>query len=957
MDCEIVAEKGNKKYKSLLGVFLKTSKKRLLISVLVSFFLFLLLTTFLLTWFNYRYKSFENYYTDYNWYNDNRVSISTRDLSLKNDTDTYLALAIDELHATLDDLAAGMFDNHTASMQYKMESINYNLTQIYDASLLTLQQEAFDILTTRFVEGRLPYTESELIYYPSDLLSPNYQIGDQLGLQVTIDETSYTHNFTIVGIIDSVSHTLYQNGYSNDIFESVRVSGEEFDYFKMDLFFTNPQLFVDIVANYPYNQTGSLTFKMDFNYQFDVKDSYNLLTIANELNIIQAYSDFEYFSDFSTLCSDLESFIFSFELNWLSQTLTIFILGVPIFLLFGLLIIELFNTGNFEKTTQFKLFKTYGLEFATLRKILFTENLITASVGFFSGIPLGILIGFGISFYGLDVATINLYLIAFLEPTIPLILLALFLFLLIGGFVTETFLAKRTVQLTSEIFKSKRKKFIRRLFTSMESLFLISGVFTFVIGLLSWLYISSSYYAISTFIVLLNICLVLMFVGILLTLAALFLILTRLLVFLWRYVGKKIWQRRKSYFTLALKQLSIYSNDYKRIIFTMLLISLCVSPGLVITKSSNNHLEMEANLKVGFSDVIIQTWADNNTMLMENISTITGVDLLTEVEVVTIRKLGNVRATSSEKAFYVDILNIYNVTDFIDVISANFPDSCKYTLADIAKLETNMTYMMSSEYAQRKNYDKNALYTSSEITSSYEDSYNMTFINKFDCFPLLPYKSSNFLERVVEDRYNLVMSNLTFSQLRHKFGYSTSFLNDTYILVRTTPIANKTLIVSDIKNLPYNIHVTTFEDELYAMKLILNKFTLTFLIVVTIISFILVIFYGFLTARNIYKQKMRIVETEYTVGAKKHQILLNFSIELLLVLIIPLVISIITSSTLLYTVYDYSFSIPQTYKKFVPWLPIWFIIFILLFCLVSISIGWLLELWNQFHRYRPARQE
>lgn len=940
-----------------MGVFLKTSKKRLLISVLVSFFLFLLLTTFLLTWFNYRYKSFENYYTDYDWYDDSRVSISTRYLSLKNDTDTYLALAVDELHAILDDIAAGMFDNYTALMRYKMESINYNLTQIYDASLLTLQQEAFDILTTGIVEGRLPYTESELIYYPSDLLSPNYQIGDQLGLQVTMDGTSYTHNFTIVGIIDSVSHTLYQNGYSNDIFEFIRVSGEEFDHFQMDLFFTNPQLFVDIVANYPYNQTGSLTFKMDFNYQFDVKASHNLLTIASELNIIQAYSDFEYFFDFSTLCNDLESFIIGFEFNWLSQTLTIFVLGVPIFLLFGLLIIELFNTGNFEKTAQFKLFKIYGLEFATLRKILFTENLITALVGFFSGIPLGILIGFGISSYGLDVATINLYLTAFLEPTIPLILLVLFSFLLIGGFVTETFLAKRTVQLTSEIFKSKRKKFIRRLFTSIESLFLISGIITIVIGLLSWVYISSlPYDIISVFIILLDVSLVLMIIGILLTIASLFLILSRLLVFLCRYVGKKIWQRRKSYFTLALKQLSIYSNDYKRAIFAMLLISLCVSPGLVMTKSSNDHLEMEANLNVGFSDVIIHTWADNNAMLMENISAITGVDLLTKVEVVTIR-LGIVKATSSEKAFYVDILNIYNVTDFIDIISANFPDSCKYTLADIAKLETNMTYMMSSKYAQRKNYDKKALYTSSEITSSYEDSYDMTFINKFDCFPLLPYKSTNFLERVVEDRYNLVMSNLTFSQLRYKFGYSTGVSNDIYILVRTTSTANNTLIANEIKNLPYDIHVTTFEDELSALSLTTNKFAFAFLIVVTIITFILVIFYGFLTARNIYKQKMRIVETEYNVGARKYQILFNFSIELLLALIVPLVISIITSSTLLYTIYDYFFGIPQTYKKFVPWLPVWFIVLILLFCLVSISIGWLLELWNQFHRYRPARQE
>ncbi|MBK5114469.1 MAG: FtsX-like permease family protein [Candidatus Heimdallarchaeota archaeon] len=624
----------------------------------------------------------------------------------------------------------------------------------------------------------------------------------------------------------------------------------------------------------------------------------------------------------------------------------------------SLLIIELFNIGNFEKTIQFKLFKTYGLEFGTLRKILFTENLLSTSIGLILGIPLGTLIGFAISSFGLDLANKASYFNAYLEPVVYVIILALFSFLIIGGFITELAFARRTVQLTSEVFKSKRKKFIRRIFTSVESLLLISGIITFIIGFLGWRYIPDSLYIVFAVLPLLTTFVFLMIIGILLTLASLFLILSRLIVYLWRYIGVKIWQKRKSYFTLALKQLATYSKDYNRAIFAMLLVSLCISPGLVLMKSSNDHLAIEANLKVGFSDICVMSWADNDSMLMESISTIIGVDLLTKVELVEIRELGIIKvANPDNRIFDVNILNIYNVSEFIEIISPNFPESCKYPLADISELETNMTYMMSSKFAQKNNYDKNETYSSSEITSLTYATYNMIFINKFDYFPLVPYKSSNFLTRLLEDNYNLVMSNLTYSQLKYKFDETTRVLYESYILVRINPTANKTLLVNMIESLPYPIRVTTFDNELNALKLEQNKFALVYLIIITIISFGLISFYGILTARNIYKQKMRIIESEYNIGAKKHQIWLNFSVELIFVIIIPIFISVIISSILLYYIYDIFLGVQQTYKNFVPWLPVWFIALTILFCLVAILGGWLSELWIQFHKYKPARQE
>ncbi|MFW9921794.1 MAG: hypothetical protein ACFFDW_00705 [Candidatus Thorarchaeota archaeon] len=950
-------KKGNQRYKTLLGVFLKTNKRRLITSVIVSVILFTILTTFLLTWFNYRYKSFQNYESSYDWYDDNEISITYQIFDLKNNPNLFLDLATSEIHSVLDTLATNMFDNYTALMYYEMESLNYLSNQTYDMSLLTLQHEAYEVLTNSLIAGRLPTNESELLYYPNDLTTQIYELGDNIGLQITSDETTYIRNFTIVGIINHFSYNLYQNGFSNDVFQYYQIN-QELEQYDIDLFFTNSHDFIDIILNYPFDRLGRLLVHVDFNYQFNFNALRNLLTITDELNSLRLNQDFEYFPKASIFCYDLEYFIISFQVNWIFQTLSIFILGVPIFLLLGLLIVEMFNVGVFEKTNQFKLFKTYGLEFGTLRKILFTENLVTVSTGLLLGVPLGILIGFVISSLGLNRTNYISYFNALLEPLVYVSILTLFLVLIIGSYITGIAIAKRTVYLTSEVYKTKRNKVIRKLLTSTESLLLISGIILFVIGFLAWQFIPDTSYIIIAVLHLLTVFVFFIVIGILFILASLFLIFSRLVISLWRFIGLKAWQKRKSYFTLALKQLATYSRDYKRVVFAMLLVSLCVSPGLVLLKSSNDHLIMESNLKVGFSDICIRSFANNNTIIMENLSAIIGVDLITKVELVEISELSNIKATNfDDRVFDVNILNIYNISEFIEIISPNFPSSCEYTLTDISELETNMTYLMSSKYAHKNNYDKNNIYSSSSITSPLSTPYNMIYINRFDYFPLLPYQSSNFLDRLTKDQYNLVMSNLTYSQLKHKFAETTRVSYETYILVKINSTANKTSIVKMIEDLSYPIQVSTFDDELNALKLQQNKFTLVFTMIITIISFGLISLYGILTGMNIYKQKMRIIESEYNVGAQKHQIWLNFSIEVILATIIPTFISVMLSSILLYSVYDIFLGIPQIYKNFVPWLPVWFIILIILFCLVALMSGWLPGMWIQFQKYKPVRQE
>ncbi|HUU78666.1 MAG TPA: ABC transporter permease [candidate division Zixibacteria bacterium] len=952
----------NHAVKAIFRLFLKTSRKRLIPTILASIIIFTLLSTFLLTWFNYRYKSFYNTVEySYDWCRDGEISViygSGLEEKLQ-ESHSYFDLAVNEVHSIVDEIAHGMFDKYTASMYCLIDSIQYYpLTQSYSAGLLTLQQEAYEFLAENLIEGRMPSSKTELIYRSCNNTNPIYNLGDKVGLKVEYFETLFIQNFTIVGIIGDFSNNFYQEGFSNDIFSRFSDYQEGYYQFDLDLFFTAPRNFVEIMSFYPAGFVHELTLNIDFDYQISIQNFRNIKEIVNKINDIQSnYQNYEYLpSKRHVFCLDLEDLIFDFQKSWSYQTVKIFASGIPAILLFSLICIEIFNIGNYEKSAQFRLFKLYGLEFRMLRRILLAENFIIASLGLFFGVLLGTLFGYFFTL-GIGIANFGFYLNAFLEPVVFVAIIVLFTALFVGGYVIELLFAKKTVQLTFEIFKSKRKKRIRKFLGSIETILFLLGVIIIGFGVVGWIifgvyYSGNSYQILSLEVI----SIFFIVIGALLVLASTFLIFSRLVVILWRFIGEQIWKRRKGYFTLALKQLSIYSKDFQRTIFAMFMICLCVTPGLILTRSLSDHLVMEANHKVGFSDLLIQR-ESNNFQVIENISSIDGVELVTGVEVITLQEYGYVRSPIDEITFNVGVLNIYNVSEFVEIISPNFPRKSEYSLEEISTLETNMTYMMSSKYAHREKYDRGRIYSSSEITNPYKRSYEMTFVNIFDSFPLLPYKSYNYFISLKEESYNLVMSNLTTSQIMNNLDPLTKDLSKYYILAKIYQTANKTAIIEEIKNLPFSLSVVTYEEELNSLQLGVNEFRVAFFTVVTIIALFALLFFGFLSARNIYTQRLRIIESEYQVGAKRFQIWGNFSIEFSLVVFIPLLISMLLTSIILHEVFGFLLEIPQTFKKFVPWLPVWLMGLIILFCITVVFCGWLLEMMNRVNKYRPTRQE
>jgi predicted lysophospholipase L1 biosynthesis ABC-type transport system permease subunit len=95
----------------------------------------------------------------------------------------------------------------------------------------------------------------------------------------------------------------------------------------------------------------------------------------------------------------------------------------------------------------------------------------------------------------------------------------------------------------------------------------------------------------------------------------------------------------------------------------------------------------------------------------------------------------------------------------------------------------------------------------------------------------------------------------------------------------------------------------------------------------------------------------------YRVGAVRGQILGIFTFEYFLVISLPLLITVFASLPLFGFVADFFLESQSFYQPFVPGVPIWTIILIIIGGLVISMLGWLLAMIPSLYRYRPIKQE
>ncbi|MFW9923264.1 MAG: FtsX-like permease family protein [Candidatus Thorarchaeota archaeon] len=956
--------KNNKSsFGNLFKIFVKTSKKRLVFTIIISILVFTLLSTFLLTWFNYKYNSFYNFIDERgNWRNDNRISVEYYSISRNYFSvyDDYLSKCVDEMTQFMNDNFGHLVRNFTAALTAEVYNFQfYPAIENQNMRLYSLYDEAYTALSSSIIQGRFPNNKSEILYLPLNSSEPLYALNDTVILKGVNTIVSQSQNFTVVGILNNVYNNLFREGYSSDIFLTSPYDNWDNTYLHQEIFLTNETSFIEIINNFT-NYNGDIDLIFDFNYQLEIKDIKNLNGITGKIfsfiyptSYLETIS-FDYLpNEFDTFLWDLNEAILFFGDNWLVETVFVFASGIPLLLLFSLICMETFHIGDFEKISKFKIIKIQGLEYKDSRKMILFEKLLVTTIGFFVGLFLGNIIGYFI-FMGMGNFNIGIYLSALIEPTVIIALVVLFILLFLGSFLLENNLIKKAAQTTPEIYKRKRRKILKKIFTTQEIITLIPGILLAGIGFTAIYFIPSAIIGLPAFNyeALLLIFIFITAIGMLFILTSIFLLLARLICGLWQILGNIIWKKSKSYLTLSLKHLAVYNKDYTRVILAIFIVGLAITPGLIVHKTVNDYIPVEASLAVGCSDILVNNWNNNFTMLDE-ITNYPGIEKVTSV---TLFELYEDNFDHHfPNAFNVRILSINNITEFLETVDTKIFEKAKYSISDIKALENEMNFLMNEQYAKEEHYDKGKVFYSSNFLDTTNGTYQMNYVNKYDFFPLMEKFYSSIYYSYYK-HYGLIVSNLTASKLLPKKSDSTWLTHSSKILIKTTPTANITLIREKIFQ-DYGLHSqipSEIEEMLMLQK---NDSIMNFFVIISIISSISLIFFGYITAKNIYFQRLRIIESEYQVGAKKKQIWGNFTVEFLFIILIPQILTMILTVITLNFVLQFLLTIESNFKEFKPWLPWWLIIIIIIFCLVTITSGWSIEMIYQTSKYRPIRQE
>jgi hypothetical protein len=382
---------------------------------------------------------------------------------------------------------------------------------------------------------------------------------------------------------------------------------------------------------------------------------------------------------------------------------------------------------------------------------------------------------------------------------------------------------------------------------------------------------------------------------------------------------------------------------------------LGVIPGLIVTRSISLHTPLEANLTTGCSDILIADW-QLGSQLKSNISNIDGVVGSAEVNIL---ELTFINPRQQNELYGIRFLVLQNITEYLNVVDFTLLTEDGYSINDLTMLETDLTYLMSRKYARKNGYDNGVIFNTGEITDEIYQPLDLIYVNDFSYYPLLTRPD---LRTNPEDSYffyqptrsDLVVSKTTAELIINSTSKTAE--SSGYLLIKTETTANKTKIQEELSN---QFGYTSITPEQIQQTIIerINKFTMIFLITTSILSSLAIILFGTVNAISIYKQRLRIIEPEIRVGAKRRLIWGNFTIELMIIVLLPMIISVGVAIPIVNAFSGYLLNITDSYIKFTPWQPWWVLVLIALGGLVLLTIGWLVGIIPRINNYRPVKQE
>lgn len=955
---KIKTEKKYSPFATLLKTYLKSNRKRLRFSLLFTILFLIFACTLLLTWFGYQNISFQKYSAEIDWFSDQNFSSFTKYTKvISNDISAdYLDSALLDIKNLYVSEFPNIISEITGTIEVLLRGPDPLYGDLAEYTIKAFDRETMNALTSEIINGNFPQNYSELLLLYSDFIYQDYfNISDILQLKPNLSSIDFS-NYSISGVITNLEETLELYNYSPDlVLNSHR--NDRYEYYSdsrsIQTFITTPNYLFELLNNYTqFSGTIILAFDIMFN-----ETAINYSNIENYKSVLTQWMagvELSFDDEISIkIGADLLDVFEEFQQTWTIETIKIGMTGIIVIFLFILVIFETMSFNRKELQHTFRLMKIQGLDNKNIRKIVFFESIIIAVVSLLIGLIFSIGTGFVLTAIFKWRISFCFFFSAIINPLFLIITLSLFCLIFLISFCLKMNYSNKSRVDICEHLTEKNRKGIRKFLASYELISFIIGALALsgsIPGIILFSRTNSTISETSQNMSFTNaILLALLLLGSFFIFISLISIFSKFIAFSWSLVGKYFWKKNKGIINLSLKNISQSYQTYQRIIMISMFIGFGLLPGFIIYPSINTHLRTNSLLASSYSDLVIYSWNDDD-LLEQKINNLSGINCTTITTQLKFNSIG------FENAFTeVDILAI-NVTEFVNVINNEKIDSLNQNSFNFNLLANNMTCFINKQFVKEYGYNQANKIDVRDFWDSINE-YQLTPIADFKHFPLIPNYKQYLGDKLFDNilHMQLVLDIDTFDQLTED-AYGTTILNsEQQLLIRLNDGVNITDIQALIYN-DFNIIAKSYEDIQESYYNYLTDFNLIFVIISSISSIFILYFNGYITGQDIYQQRSKNIEADYRLGATKNQIFFEYTLEIFLIVFLPLIFSVIIG--IISSQYYHLFlNIDISYLSFKPWIPWWLVILIFILSFISILFGWGSNIYTKIRGYKPIKEE
>ncbi|MHA1880468.1 MAG: FtsX-like permease family protein [Candidatus Heimdallarchaeota archaeon] len=937
----------------LFSIYLKTGKKRLLLTIVSGGLIFLTIVSLVMIVYTHRFQSFQRFQEEHvNWSDDGFISVSSNQIKsglLDFGSDYLTNLTTDFSTLTTSLIPRVRVVNSTTAMSVQINEFNSSIPgePWLTHELMTVDDVAFTVVGSCLVAGRLPRNSSELLWVKNNETTISL---NETRLYYSITElNSDPLNYTIVGIVDNLDAAFIEAGLSADVFHWSFDNLAFYNYHGINRFLTNYSLF-NTVTHEMGTFYGVVTHLVDFTYDLtDLK----LNALIKYLQLFPKSNDLAispFLNSLVELCPDLKDLIVKFSDFWVEETIKILSINSPLFLIVGLLSVVALNIGSKDLSNAFRKMKLYGISFTLIQRFIFLENLLLTSVSTIGGVCLGFFIGF------LSTRHVQAEHLPFFRGflTEPLLFITLITF--IGAFFALSIyiqhsIAKKTTETISEEYQKKRRK-IRNLFSTNEFRLIIIALFFSLVSVLLFvgynqnqsagsITSSLSYLTLLYFMISCSIAFLLTFT---------FLIIARLNALFWSVLTNYLWKRRQNMAVLSMKHLVAQRDIFQVAVLGALIFGTVILPGVAMSRSLDVNTKKEAVLAMGGVNIAIMHWVDPSDELDAYLNNISEIRAYTEVTIFKLKE-------SNEEftfpfSFTINYIGLEDPTTFIDVVDLSQAADITVNKEDVLALEEDMTVLMDRSFARKNKLTSGAAFSTATFTRF--ALTNLTFINSFDIFPLVPLPKKPLISKDYEV-FSLISNRETARDIVGNVAFSTEVASNTVKLIQPVNESAIPTVLSKLAAL--NLSAISYNQLLNEMSLNIDTFTQNNLFFFSILSSLLLVFVGFFTSIRIFDERKRIIDSLYRVGARKQQLIGYFSLEHVLINSLPLLLAILSSLFLVKVLALNFLGAKEYYYPYHPGIPWWLFLLVFLLGQALLLVGWLAVLFPAIYRFKVEKQE